>query len=95
MQYGGTADLIAYIAGELTLVDYKSTYVISDMTCGVQLEGYTQALKSMGVPIQRKRILHLKKDGRYDFREYPMNDIARWRVFGALKTVYDYVESSK
>lgn len=95
MRYGGTADLVAYIGNELTLVDYKSTYVISDMTCGVQLEAYAQALKSMGVDIQRKRILHLKKDGRYDTREYPAGDVQRWRVFGALKTVYDYIESSK
>lgn len=95
MRYGGTADFIGYIEGELTLVDYKSTYAISDMTCGVQLEGYFQALKSMGVFVQRKKILHLKKDGGYDLREYPVNDVNRWRVFGALKTVYDYIESSK
>lgn len=95
MRYGGTIDLVAYIADELTLVDYKSTYVISDMTCGVQLEAYAQALGSMGVKVQRKKILHLKKDGCYDIREYPAADVQRWRVFGALKTVYDYIESSK
>lgn len=95
MQYGGTADFVGYIEDELTLIDYKSTYTISDMTCGVQLESYSQALKSMGVFLQRKKILHLKKDGRFEIREYPMNDTARWRVFGALKTVYDYVEASK
>lgn len=95
MRYGGTADLIAYIEDELTLVDFKSTYVISDMTCGVQLEAYAQALGRMGVKIQRKKILHLKKEGRYELREYPANDAGRWRVFGALKTVYDYIEVSK
>lgn len=95
MRYGGTADLVAYIGDELTLVDYKSTYVISDMTCGVQLEAYAQALADMGIRIQRKRILHLKKDGIYSIRDYPANDVNRWRVFGALKTVYDYIESSK
>ena len=95
MRYGGTADLVAYIGDELTLVDYKSTYVISDMTCGVQLEAYAQALADMGIRVQRKRILHLKKDGIYSIRDYPANDVNRWRVFGALKTVYDYIESSK
>jgi len=95
MKYGGTADLIAYIDGKLTLVDYKSTYAISDMTCGVQLEAYAQALGKMGVSIQAKKILHLKKNGDYDYRDYPVNDAERWRVFGALKTVYDYIESSK
>ena len=95
MRYGGTADLVAYIEDELTLVDYKSTYVVSDMTCGVQLEAYKKALESMGVKAERKKILHLKKDGKFEFRDYPADDTARWRVFGALKTVYDYVESSK
>lgn len=95
MRYGGTADLVAYIEDELTLVDYKSTYVVSDMTCGVQLEAYAQALASMGIKVQRKKILHLKKDGQYVFLNYPANDMARWRVFGALKTVYDYIESQK
>lgn len=48
MRYGGTADLVAYISDELTLVDYKSTYVISDMTCGVQLEAYES---TNGMPV--------------------------------------------
>ncbi len=65
------------------------------MTCGVQLEAYTQALGSRGIKIQRKKILHLKRDGRYDYRDYPTSDVERWRVFGALKTVYDYIGSSK
>lgn len=94
MRYGGTGDLVAYIDGELNLVDFKTTYTISDMTCGIQLEGYVQALASMGVKIERKRILHLMKDGRFDLREYPINDQTRWRVFGALKMVYDYIETS-
>lgn len=93
MRYAGTADLIAYIDGELTLVDYKTTYTISDMTCGVQLEAYAQALENMGVKVQKKGILHLKKDGSYELRGYPIKDAGRWRVFGALKTVYDYIES--
>ena len=54
MRYAGTADLIAYIDGELTLVDYKTTYTISDMSCGVQLEAYAQALENMGVKVQKR-----------------------------------------
>lgn len=95
MRYGGTADLLAYIENDLVLVDIKTTYTISDMTCGVQLEAYAQALSSMGVGIQRKIILHLKRDGKFDVREYPAPDAERWRVFGALKTVFDYIESTK
>lgn len=54
MRYAGTADLVAYIDSELTLVDYKTTYTISDMTCGVQLEAYAQALENMDVKVQKK-----------------------------------------
>lgn len=96
MQYAGTGDFVGYIDGELNLVDYKSTYAISDMTCGIQLEGYSQAFASHGIRIQKKRILHLKKDGSFDdSHEYPASDAARWRVFGALKSVYDYIGSYK
>jgi ATP-dependent exoDNAse (exonuclease V) beta subunit len=91
--YGGTIDLTAYIDGKLTLVDYKTTYALSDMTCGVQLEAYSQALASHGIRIEAKKILQLKKNGKFEYRDYPQNDTERWRVFGALKTVYDYIQS--
>ena len=54
---------MAYFENDLVLVDIKTTYTISDMTCGVQLEAYAQALSSMGVGIQKKIILHLKRMG--------------------------------
>jgi len=95
MLYAGTVDLIAYIDGVLTLIDYKTTYAMNDMTFSVQLEGYSQALKSFGIQVQNKMILHLKKDGSYAVHEYPVNDPVRWRVFGSLKTVYDYIQSCK
>ena len=94
MRYGGTVDMLVYIGGKLTLVDIKTTAALSDMTCGVQLEAYSQCLKSLGITIERKVILHLKKDGKYAVREYPANDATRWKVFGALKCVYDYIMQS-
>lgn len=94
MRYGGTIDMLVYIDGVLTLVDIKTTASLSDMTCGVQLEAYSQALKSLGITVERKIILHLKKDGKYAVREYPVSDPDRWRVFGSLKCVYDYIQSA-
>lgn len=91
--YGGTADLLAYIDGTLSLVDYKTTYSISNMTCAPQLEAYVQALASHSVSVERKLILHLKKDGSYQERDYPVKDIKAWKAFCALKTVYDYIKS--
>lgn len=91
LKYSGTADLIADINGEITLIDYKSTSVISDMNCSVQLEAYAQALASHGIRIARKGILPLRKDGKSQMVEYPAKDARSWNVFAALKTVYDYI----
>lgn len=96
LRYGGTCDLLCLIEDKLALIDFKTTYAVSDMTCSVQLEGYGQALATHGVKVDRKLILHLKKDGTYnDKQEYPAQDPTCWRVFGALKCLYDFKESYK
>lgn len=93
LQYAGTIDLVAYIDGKLTIIDFKNTAVLMDMTCGVQLEAYNQALSSHGIKAEEKGILHLKKDGKYKYIPYTANDALRWRVFSSLKCVYDYKKS--
>lgn len=93
MRYGGTIDLLCEIGGLLELIDFKTTYTLLEMACGVQLEAYSQALVSHGITPQRKHILHLKKDGKWSFREFPAKDPARCRVVGALKCLYDYEQS--
>ena len=92
MRYAGTCDMICSINDIPTLVDYKTTATVSDMTCAIQLEAYLQALKSHGIEIQRKIILHLKNNGEYDIREYPAKDIESLQVFGALYTLYNYMK---
>ena len=77
-----------------TLIDFKSTYSVSEMTCGVQLEAYVRALMTMGVEAKAKKILHLQKTGRFKYIDFKMNDIERWRVFTALKTVHDYIKAA-
>lgn len=93
LRYGGTIDLLCYIEDKLTLIDFKTTYSVSDMTCGVQLEAYAKALESHGIKVDQKMILHLKRDGKHKPIFYPANDSLRWRVFGSLKVVYDYTKS--
>lgn len=63
MRYGGTIDLLCEIGGLLELIDFKTTYTLLEMACGVQLEAYSQALISHGIAPQRKHILHLKRTG--------------------------------
>lgn len=95
LRYGGTCDLLCFINSEIWLIDFKTTYEISDMTCGVQLEAYAQALASFGFKIDKKMILQLKRDATWNEHLYPASDPKRWRVFGALKTVHDYISSCK
>ena len=95
MRYAGTADLVAWIDEKLTLVDYKTTSKLIEMNCGVQLEAYAKALASHGIEVQEKRIVQLKRDGKFVEMKFKASDTRRWTVFGALKTVYDYIESSK
>jgi len=94
LQYGGTVDLYCLTGqSEPTLVDYKCTYQLSEMTCRVQLEAYSQALASHDLPVMKKNILHLKKDETYEYRPFLAKDPVAWRVFGNLKGVYDYLKS--
>lgn len=93
LRYGGTCDLLALIGGRKTLIDYKTTYTVSEMSCGVQLEAYSQALASHGYNVEDKLILKLNKDGTWKEYSFPAKDPRRWVVFGACKTVYDYTRS--
>ncbi len=90
--YAGTADMIAYVDDKLTLVDFKTSYSVSDMLCGVQLEAYERALVSheLDFKIQQKVIVHLKKDGSYALHSFKVKDAECWKVFNALVTINNY-----
>ena len=90
LRYAGTIDLVLNINNEIVLVDIKTTATLKEDLCGVQLEGYYQALKSHGILVDKKAILHLSSDGEYKFVMFPSADAMRWRVFTALKTIFDY-----
>lgn len=95
LRYGGTLDLLCYIDGKLVLIDYKSTWNLSEMLCRVQLQAYEEALASHGIRVDEKRILHLKRDGKWKDPVFEAKDGIAWRVFGSLKSVYDYMKSYK
>ena len=91
MWYGGTVDLLCRIDKDICLIDYKTTFHLLQKNCAVQLEAYSQALASQGVETNTKYILHLKKDGKWDFRPFLRNDTKSWRVFTALKIINDFI----
>lgn len=92
LKYAGTADLLLLIDDELWLVDNKTSSRVEKMLTRVQLEAYKKALATHGIRVQRKAILHLKKNGKYSFVEHEANDQKAWDVFTGLKAVYDYIK---
>ena len=94
MMYAGTLDLLCRIDGRLELVDFKTTSVLNDDLCRVQLEAYRQMLLSHDIEVQGKRALHLK-NGSWEDRIYENEDAVAWTTFCALRVVYNYINLSK
>lgn len=91
LRYSGTVDLICEIGGKIYLIDYKTTAVLMKMLTDVQLEAYSKALDSHEFKVDKKAILHLKKDGTYRFEMQDDAEGESWSVFGALLTVNSYI----
>ena len=91
MWYGGTVDLLCKIGRDVCLVDYKTTYRLFQKNCAVQLEAYSQSLLSHGIEVDMKYIIHLKKEGKWEFKPFLQNDLKSWKVFTALKTINDFI----
>lgn len=89
LRYAGTCDLLCKIDGKLCLVDYKTTSSVNEALCGVQLEAYARALASHGVEVERKMILHLKKNSDYKEHWFESPDRLRWDVFEGLLGLYN------
>ena len=93
MRYAGTCDLLAEIEDEINLIDFKTSYKVYEKNCRLQLEAYSQAMASHGLVVKRKRILHLKKDGKWEDIQFDQRDAEAWRVFSWKKGVYDWEQS--
>lgn len=94
-KYAGTLDCVAKVDGKLTLIDFKTTATINDLTCAPQLEAYAHMLEEYGIVVESKIILQVRKDGSYKVREYPIDDVIAWRAFESLRYVYDYIRMDK
>ena len=71
-------------------MDYKTSASVNDMLCGVQLEGYDRAFESHGVKIDRRKILHLMRDGSYSVTTFPKTP-EYYSVLSALLTIRNYM----
>ncbi len=95
LRYAGTADSICEIDGKTYIVDYKTTANLNPMLTRVQLEAYKQAVENMGVKVQGKAIVQLKKDGTYKFEEHELVDGEAWKAFASLLNLHNYILSFK
>lgn len=96
LRYAGTIDFLCLIDGELYLIDFKSSSKIEKLLTAVQLEGYSEGLKSHSLQIDKKAILHLKSNGKYSFdTKYETNDYDARDVLQALVTTRNYIERKK
>lgn len=65
--FAGILDALAVIDRKLTLVDFKTSGGIKD-EYAVQLAGLMICLEEMGCKPEQRAILHLPKDGEYEYR---------------------------
>ena len=93
MLYAGTIDCVCKIGDDVCLVDYKTSSRVLDKNYRIQLEAYRQILHIDGIEITKKMVLHLTPSG-WSEHLYKVNDAEAWRVFGALKCIYDYTIGS-
>ena len=93
--YAGTVDMVCTIGGKTTIVDYKTSAQVNSCLTGVQLEAYSRAYASNFFNAEAKAILHLKRNGSYDFIEYGRLDNDSWSVFAACLTIYNHMQRVK
>ena len=95
-RYAGTVDLLCKVRGETWLVDVKTTAQVNEMLTSVQLSAYSAAFASHGIKIDRKAVLHLKRDGKSQIHiADKAKDAEAWMTFGALLTVYGHIQKYK
>lgn len=66
-RFAGILDALAGINGLVTLVDFKTSASIKD-DYEIQLGGLCIGLEEMGMVVDRRAILHIPKEGDYEYR---------------------------
>jgi hypothetical protein len=94
MRYAGTVDLLCNINGKLHLIDFKSSSKIENMLVRVQMSAYAKAFESHGIKVDKKQVVHLKKDGAVSVVDLPLVDTESWDVFGSLLNVYSFLKNN-
>lgn len=66
-RFAGILDALVRVDDKIVLLDYKSSASIKD-EYNIQLAGLCICLEEMGVTVDARAILHIPKEGEYEFR---------------------------
>ena len=91
-QFAGTIDRFGMIDGKGTLVDIKTGSKLNMPMHRAQLCGYDILLSDNGFSVDRRAILHLRKDGKYTFHIVPQSDPEAMSAFIACCKIHKYLE---
>lgn len=85
----GTLDFLALLDGEVTLLDFKSSNFVDDVSYPLQVSAYAKFLQKMaGVKTKSLRIMKLSKDYA-KFEDWIIPDIeGAYKAFKSLATFY-------
>lgn len=87
--FAGILDALAEIDGKLVLMDFKTSSGIK-LEYSIQLAGLMICLEEMGVKPTERAILHLPKDGEYEYKVLNGNLEFEKECFLAAKTFYGF-----
>ena len=88
MRYGGTIDCLAYVDGELELIDFKTGKAVYEEYF-VQTAAYRKLLEENGFDVRRIRILRIGRDETEGFEERVMTDSRKYfGIFENLLNIY-------
>lgn len=88
MKFGGTIDCLAYVDGELELIDFKTGKAVYEEYF-VQTSAYRELLKENGFDAKRIRILRIGRDETEGFEERVVTDSGKYfKIFQDLLDIY-------
>jgi hypothetical protein len=92
----GALDLLAMMNGKLTLIDFKTSNAVDQISYSMQVSAYKYFFEGMtGLKIAQCKILHLSKD--YDkFEIWKLTKIPlAWKMFKNTCQIYDWMYGVK
>lgn len=92
----GTLDFLCFMNGKLSLLDWKTSNSVDQISYSAQVAAYKFFFERMtSLKIQQCKILHLSKN--YDkFEVWKLNNVGKaWKAFKQICSIYDWIYDGK